>query len=164
VSSPCGLSVGHSAGDSRTGQAFGPRAASTSSSDDTQQRQLADFTFFERELRADFVIERATGYRLGVALTDDEIRAATVGDLTEHNATIELAEYDGEWPRLFEREATRIRAALGPKAIQVEHVGSTSVPGLAAKPLIDIVLVVADSSDEDAYVPELKSAGYTLRI
>ena len=99
-----------------------------------------------------------------MALTDDEIRAATVGDLTEHNATIELAEYDLEWPRLFEREATRIRAALGPKAIQVEHVGSTSVPGLAAKPLIDIILVVADSSDEDAYVPELESAGYTLRI
>ena len=99
-----------------------------------------------------------------MALTDDEIRAATVGDLTEHNATIELAEYDPEWPRLFEREATRIRAALGSKAVQIEHVGSTSVPGLAAKPLIDIILVVADSSDEDAYVPELESAGYTLRI
>jgi GrpB-like predicted nucleotidyltransferase (UPF0157 family) len=99
-----------------------------------------------------------------VALTDDEIRAATVGDLAEHNATILLAEYDPEWPALFEREATRIRTALGPKALQIEHVGSTSVPGLAAKPLIDIVLVVADSSDEDTYVPELESAGYTLRI
>ena len=120
--------------------------------------------FFERQLRAVFVIEQATGYRLSVALTDDEIRAATVGDLTEHNATIQLAEYDPEWPRLFEREATRIRAALGSKAVQVEHVGSTSVPGLAAKPLIDIILVVADSSAEDAYVPELESAGYTLRI
>ena len=99
-----------------------------------------------------------------MALTDDEIRAATVGDLTEHNATIELAEYDPEWPRLFEREAARIRAALGAKAVAVEHVGSTSVPCLAAKPLIDIVIVVADSSDEDAYAPELESAGYTLRI
>ena len=99
-----------------------------------------------------------------MALTDDELRAATVGDLTEHNATIELAEYDPEWPRLFEREATRIRAALGSKAVRVDHVGSTSVPGLAAKPLIDIILVVADSSDEDAFVPELESAGYTLRI
>ena len=99
-----------------------------------------------------------------MALTDDEIRAATVGDLTEHNATIELAEYDPEWPRLFEREATRIRTALGSKAVQVEHVGSTSVPSLSAKPVIDIVLVVADSSDEDAYVPELESAGYVLRI
>jgi GrpB-like predicted nucleotidyltransferase (UPF0157 family) len=110
------------------------------------------------------VIERDTGYGLSVAFTDDEIRAATVGDLTEHNSTIDLAEYDPEWPRLFEREATRLRAALGSKAVQIEHVGSTSVPGLAAKPLIDIILVVADSSAEDAYVPELESAGYTLRI
>jgi len=99
-----------------------------------------------------------------VALTDDEIRAATVGDLTEHNATIELAGYDPEWPRLFEREETRIRAALGPRALRVEHVGSTSVPGLAAKPLIDIVLVVASSADEDAYVSSLEEAGYVLRI
>ena len=86
-----------------------------------------------------------------MALTDDEIRAAVVGDLTEHNATIELAEYDPEWPRLFEREATRIRAALGSKAVQVEHVGSTRAARLQ-KPLIDIILVVADSS-EDAFVP-----------
>ena len=50
------------------------------------------------------------------------------------------------------------------KALRIEHVGSTSVPGLAAKPIIDIDLVVADSSDEDAYVPELEAAGYVLRI
>jgi GrpB-like predicted nucleotidyltransferase (UPF0157 family) len=110
------------------------------------------------------VIERVTGYRLSVALTDDEIRAAVVGDLTEHNATIELAEYDPKWPRLFEREAERIRAALGTQALRIEHVGSTSVPGLAAKPLIDIVLVVGDTRDEAAYVPRLEAAGYKLRI
>lgn len=96
--------------------------------------------------------------------SDEEIRAVTIGDLPEHNATIHLAEYDPEWPRLFEREAARIRAALGPKALAVEHVGSTSVPGLAAKPIIDIDLVVADSSDEASYVPELEAAGYVLRI
>ena len=84
--------------------------------------------------------------------------------LVEHNATIELAEYDDEWPRLFEREAVRIRGALGPKALLVEHAGSTSVPGLAAKPIIDMVLVVADTRDEDAYVPQLEAAGYVLRI
>ena len=87
-----------------------------------------------------------------------------VGELPEHNATIELAEYDPAWPRLFEREAARIRGALGPKALRIEHVGSTSVPGLAAKPVIDIDLVVEDSSDEAAYVPELEAAGYVLTI
>ena len=97
-------------------------------------------------------------------LTDEEIRAAAVGDLPEHNATIELAEYDPKWPRLYEREAERIGRALGPKMLRIEHVGSTSVPGLAAKPLIDIVLVVADTTDEEAYVPRLEGAGYVLRI
>jgi GrpB-like predicted nucleotidyltransferase (UPF0157 family) len=97
-------------------------------------------------------------------LTDEEIRASTIGELPEHNARIDLAEYDPEWPRLYEREAARIRGALGPKALRIEHVGSTSVPGLAAKPLIDIVLVVADTTDEEAYVPQLEAAGYVLRI
>jgi GrpB-like predicted nucleotidyltransferase (UPF0157 family) len=97
-------------------------------------------------------------------LTDDEIRAATIGELPEHNATIDLAEYDPEWPRFYEREADRIRTALGPKALRIEHVGSTSVPGLAAKPIVDIVLVVADTRDEDEYVPALEAAGYVLRI
>src|SRR5262249_24882897 len=58
----------------------------------------------------------------------------------------------------------RIRRALGRRALLVEHVGSTSVPGLAAKPVIDIILVVDDSSDEPAYVPPLEAEGYTLRI
>jgi GrpB-like predicted nucleotidyltransferase (UPF0157 family) len=97
-------------------------------------------------------------------LTDEEIRAAAVGDLPEHNARIELSEYDPKWPRLYEREAERIGRALGPKMLRIEHVGSTSVPGLAAKPLIDIVLVVADTTDEEAYVPPLEGAGYVLRI
>jgi GrpB-like predicted nucleotidyltransferase (UPF0157 family) len=97
-------------------------------------------------------------------LSDDEIRAATIGDLQPHAATIRLAEYDPAWPGLFEREAARIREALGPKALRIEHTGSTSVPGLAAKPLIDLVLVVADTRDEDAYVPQLGAAGYVLRI
>jgi len=75
-----------------------------------------------------------------------------------------LAPYDEEWPRLYEREAQRIRAALGERAIVLEHAGSTSVPGLLAKPQIDIVLGVADSADERAYVPDLEAAGYVLRV
>ena len=101
---------------------------------------------------------------MAAPLSDDEIRAGVVGEVVEHNATIHLAAYDEEWPRLYEREAERIRGALGEKALRIEHVGSTSVPGLAAKPIIDIDLVVADSSDESAYVPDLEAAGYVLRI
>lgn len=97
-------------------------------------------------------------------LTEAEIRAATVGELTPLAGPIEIAEYDPEWPRLFEREAARIRSALDDRVLTVEHVGSTSVPGLAAKPRIDILLVVLDSTDEPAYVPPLEAAGYVLRI
>jgi GrpB-like predicted nucleotidyltransferase (UPF0157 family) len=75
-----------------------------------------------------------------------------------------LAGYDPAWPELFDREADRIQAALGNRALRIEHAGSTAVPGLVAKPLIDIILVVGDSSNEGAYVPSLESAGYVLRI
>jgi GrpB-like predicted nucleotidyltransferase (UPF0157 family) len=80
------------------------------------------------------------------------------------NSPITIVDYDPIWPDLFQREADRVRAALGERALQIEHVGSTSVPGLAAKPIIDILLVVADTSTEVAYVPALENAGYVLRI
>jgi len=75
-----------------------------------------------------------------------------------------IVDYDPQWPELFRREADSIRAVLGSRALRIEHTGSTSVPGLAAKPIVDMLLVVADSSDEDAYVPALEAAGYLLRI
>jgi GrpB-like predicted nucleotidyltransferase (UPF0157 family) len=75
-----------------------------------------------------------------------------------------IADYSPNWPQLFEREAARIRLVLGPRVLRIEHAGSTSVPGLAAKPVIDIILAVADSSAEDSYAPELETAGYSLRI
>ena len=65
---------------------------------------------------------------------------------------------------LYAHEHERIGAALGDQALRIEHAGSTAVPGLAAKPIIDIVLIVADSADESAYVPLLEAAGYGLRI
>jgi GrpB-like predicted nucleotidyltransferase (UPF0157 family) len=77
---------------------------------------------------------------------------------------VELADYDPRWPGLFVREEARIREALGDRVVRLEHTGSTSVPGLAAKPRIDITMEVADSSNEAAYVPALEAAGYTLRI
>jgi len=95
---------------------------------------------------------------------DAEVRAALVGGAQPSSGPVVLVDYDPDWPRLFAREAKRIRAALGERALQIEHVGSTSVPGLAAKPIVDIVLVVADSADEGAYVPALEAAGYVLRI
>jgi GrpB-like predicted nucleotidyltransferase (UPF0157 family) len=57
-----------------------------------------------------------------------------------------------------------VRGVLGERVLQLEHVGSTSVPGLPAKPIIDMLLAVADSSDEAAYVPDMLAAGYVLRI
>jgi GrpB-like predicted nucleotidyltransferase (UPF0157 family) len=95
---------------------------------------------------------------------EQELRKVTIGEPWRADGPITLAEYDPGWPRLFEREAERIRGVLGGRALLVEHAGSTSVPSLAAKPVIDIVLAVADSSDEASYVPALEAAGYVLRI
>jgi GrpB-like predicted nucleotidyltransferase (UPF0157 family) len=95
---------------------------------------------------------------------EEEILAATVGEPPKKFQEVVLAEYDPEWPALYERERERIEQALGAEALRIEHVGSTSVPGLAAKPVIDIVLVVADSSREETYVPPLEEAGYIMRI
>ncbi|HEY5783405.1 MAG TPA: GrpB family protein [Microlunatus sp.] len=81
-----------------------------------------------------------------------------------NDGPVRLAEPDPAWSDSYAREEERIRTALGERAVQIEHAGSTSVPGLAAKPVIDIVLVVADSADEPAYVPALESAGYRLRF
>jgi GrpB-like predicted nucleotidyltransferase (UPF0157 family) len=96
--------------------------------------------------------------------SDEEMAEGRVGPPEVLNSQIRLDEYDPAWPPLFEREAARIRATLGDAALVLEHVGSTSVPGLAAKPRIDIVLGVADSSDEADYVPAMEAAGYVLRI
>jgi GrpB-like predicted nucleotidyltransferase (UPF0157 family) len=106
-----------------------------------------------------------TGDRASQPLTDEQIRAAHVGEPPAPlSVPVRLVEYDPAWPRLFAREAERIRAALGDRVLRLEHTGSTSVPGLAAKPCIDMLLVVAESSDEPAYLPALEAAGYRLRI
>jgi GrpB-like predicted nucleotidyltransferase (UPF0157 family) len=96
--------------------------------------------------------------------TEKEIRAHTIGELKPLSSRILLVDYDPQWAALFAREADRIRSALGSLALRIEHVGSTSVPGLAAKPIIDLLLVVADSAQEDAYAPSLQAASYVLRI
>jgi GrpB-like predicted nucleotidyltransferase (UPF0157 family) len=97
-------------------------------------------------------------------LSEDYLRAHTVGELKPLSRPIRIVDYDPEWPYQFEWEENRIRSALGERASRIEHVGSTSVPGLPAKPVIDIVLVVADSSKEAEYAAALDKAGYQLRI
>jgi GrpB-like predicted nucleotidyltransferase (UPF0157 family) len=100
-----------------------------------------------------------------VAATDEQIMAYTVGDKPQPYAVkVVVEDYNPHWPQWFEEEADRIRTALGSGAVRIEHGGSTSVPGLSAKPIIDIALAVADSSNEDSYVPALRTAGYPLRV
>jgi GrpB-like predicted nucleotidyltransferase (UPF0157 family) len=96
--------------------------------------------------------------------TDEQIEAYTIGAPRVLGSTVLLVDYDPDWPAQFEQERDAIRGALGDRALRVEHVGSTSVPGLAAKPVIDIMLVVPDTTDEPAYVPALERAGYRLQI
>jgi GrpB-like predicted nucleotidyltransferase (UPF0157 family) len=97
-------------------------------------------------------------------MNEEELRAAWVTEPPRLTGRIQVVDYDPEWPSLFRREAERIRAVLRERVVQLEHIGSTSVPGLAAKPIIDIMLIVPDSSDEAAYLPDLEAAGYVLVI
>jgi GrpB-like predicted nucleotidyltransferase (UPF0157 family) len=97
--------------------------------------------------------------------TDEEMAAIRVsGTVTPHNGTIALSPYDPAWPALFEGEAAKIRRALGDGARVLEHVGSTSIPGISAKPIIDVLLAVADSAHEGSYVPALTAEGYRLHL
>jgi GrpB-like predicted nucleotidyltransferase (UPF0157 family) len=75
-----------------------------------------------------------------------------------------LADYDPKWPEAYAEEERRIRTSLGAAALQVEHIGSTSVPGLAAKPIIDVLVTVEDITAEEDYLDQLLDAGYELRV
>lgn len=93
---------------------------------------------------------------------DAKLSAALVHGLRPTKVTI--VGYDPAWPARFERRAAELRAILGDRARLIEHIGSTSVPGLAAKPIIDIVVGIEDPDDEAAYLPDLQAAGYDLRV
>ncbi len=97
-------------------------------------------------------------------LTDEYIQKVVINGNIEHNQTILLKPYDDRWPALFEREKNRISKILRDRALMIEHIGSTSVPGLTAKPIIDILLVVDDAGKEELYVNDLCEHGYILRI
>ena len=97
--------------------------------------------------------------------TDEEMAAVRLSrTVTPLDATIQLFPYDPDWPLQYLAEAHKIRAALGETAMVLEHVGSTSIPGIFAKPIIDILLAVKDSADEDVYVPALTAQGYRLHL
>jgi len=92
------------------------------------------------------------------------MRAATIGAPQRIDGAIELRPYDAAWPLRYAVEADRVVRVLGSRVLLLEHVGSTSVPGLPAKPILDMLLVVADSAAEEDYVPPMERAGYVLRI
>lgn len=77
---------------------------------------------------------------------------------------ISLMSYDDRWPGDFERIAALVREALGWRVLLVDHVGSTSVVGLPAKPIIDVDLIVAEPGAEADYVPALVAVGFVLRV
>jgi GrpB-like predicted nucleotidyltransferase (UPF0157 family) len=97
-------------------------------------------------------------------MTDERIEEVFVTEVVPYATKVVIVDYDPTWPDEFAQEAARIRAALGATAVLLEHKGSTAVPGLAAKPIIDILLAVPDSSVEESYVDKLERAGYELVI
>lgn len=77
---------------------------------------------------------------------------------------VSLREYDPTWSEVYAAERRRLTEALGDRIALIEHVGSTSVPGLVAKPCVDIVITVDDPSDEPGYLPELTALGYRVAV
>jgi GrpB-like predicted nucleotidyltransferase (UPF0157 family) len=82
---------------------------------------------------------------------------------TPIDGSVILLAYDPAWAGMYEDEAAQIRKALGTRVLQLEHFGSTSIPGMVAKPCIDMLLAVQDSGDEPAYLDDLTAAGFVLR-
>ena len=73
---------------------------------------------------------------------------------------VKVVSYDSEWPEIYEREKNLILQILGEEAAAIYHIGSTSVPGLCAKPIIDIMPVVRDISKVDRMQSQFEAIGY----
>lgn len=104
------------------------------------------------------------GSKRTMPMTERKLREVTIGELSPLNDVIRLVPSDPEWKLIFATEAKRIRHTLGSAVLLLEHVGSTAVPGLSAKPVIDMVMTVENSAAEASYVPALEAIGYALRI
>ena len=101
------------------------------------------------------------------AADDGKLADAALAAVLLHGlapARVVLADHDPRWARRFAARATELRRVLGERARLVEHVGSTAVPGLAAKPVVDILVGIDDPDDEAAYLPGLEAAGYDLTV
>ena len=95
-------------------------------------------------------------------MADENVETGLIGG--DEKLQIQIVDYDAGWPKKFEVHARVIAEALRRTALRLEHIGSTSVPGLAAKPIIDILVVVQNSADESSYLSRLEAAGYILRV
>ena len=95
-------------------------------------------------------------------MANEPLETGLIGGVEKRD--IKIVDYDPDWPTKFELHGKIIFEALGDAAARIEHIGSTSVPGLGAKPIVDILVVVEDSADESTYLRQLKAAGYVLRV
>jgi GrpB-like predicted nucleotidyltransferase (UPF0157 family) len=94
--------------------------------------------------------------------TPEQMAAALVGEPPAKWESIVIEDYDPAWAGQFAAASAQLSQALGDLVISIEHVGSTSVPGLAAKPIIDIDLSIEDTATEPRYLPALERLGYRL--
>ena len=76
---------------------------------------------------------------------------------------IEVVDYDPNWIKAFEKEAAALSHVFSERLLEIHHVGSTSVPNLAAKPIIDVLVVLDDTSDIDLFSPAMERLGYRVR-
>jgi GrpB-like predicted nucleotidyltransferase (UPF0157 family) len=113
----------------------------------------------DREVPKDYLVWTYTLQEKMPEVVENEV---LIGGIEKRE--IIIADYDPLWPNKFLEHKKRIEEALKGNFIFIEHVGSTSVPQLAAKPIIDIIIVVKDSSNEATYLPALLDAGYVLRV
>jgi GrpB-like predicted nucleotidyltransferase (UPF0157 family) len=95
-------------------------------------------------------------------MPNQQLKTGLIGGIEKRE--IKISEYEYDWPNKFASHAEIVAKALRSSLLRIEHIGSTSVPGLAAKPIVDILVVVPDSADESAYLSSLESAGYVLRV
>ena len=101
-------------------------------------------------------------HRLSESSSSPAVETGLIGGTEKRE--IVVVPYREEWPRTFRSHAERIFASLGPSALRIEHIGSTAVPGLAAKPVVDMLVVVEDSAYEGSYLKSMLEIGYQLRV